>query len=110
MADFLKRLLVVVLALRVVAAPVGLRPAGGHSSPHQSFTVRARHWLPQRLERSSSGQLQFCAGRNSITSAGWRSLLTHLPMPSASSLRLARLVTGVCAAAQQDRLAVCLRC
>jgi hypothetical protein len=47
----LNRLLVALLVLRVLAAPVAIRPVERGPHPHYGFTARICAWPPQRPQR-----------------------------------------------------------
>lgn len=66
MRAHLKQTLVILLALRVIAAPITLRPAT--PSVKQSVVIRMRCWPPQQLQRFSarSKLLQLCLGKNPL--------------------------------------------
>jgi hypothetical protein len=108
----LTRILVLLLAVRAIAAPVALRPSFGAASEHRFFVIHMRCWPPQQLQRfsSSSKLLQLCTGKNKVTSAGGCSLLTLWPQRPASKTPLSLLVPEVPGDTPTNRLTVCLRC
>jgi hypothetical protein len=108
----LTRTLVLLLALRAVAAPVVLCPSAPPSSHQRFFEIRMRCWPPQRLQRfsSSSKLLQLYTGKNRVTSGETgrflkRCLLRFTPQPP-----LPVLVPEASPDVATERLAVCLRC
>jgi hypothetical protein len=110
--SILKWTLVILLVLRAVAAPVGLRPANSHSSHHRSYVIRMRCWPPQRLQRFSatSKLLRLCVGKNKVASRETHRFLTRRPPVSASHSRLASPNPNAFRVWATNRLTVCLRC
>ena len=113
MSALLKRTLVILLALRAVAAPVALCPSNSpSSSQHRFYVVRMRCWPPQRLQRfsASSKLLQLCIGKNRLGfSEGRRYLTLRSPVP-ASHPRPAAPAPNAFRDSATIRLSVCLRC
>lgn len=108
----LRRTLVVLLALRAVAAPVVSRPAPSTLSHHQFLVVRMRCWPYQQLGRfsSSSKLLRLYSGKNRVPSSDEQGLLEHPPLHPASQTILTPLVSRALASLTTARLSVCRRC
>ena len=112
MPTLLKRTLVILLALRAIAAPVVLRPSTPTPSQGQCFVIRMRSWPHQRLQRFSatSKLLQLRVGKNRATFVEGCRLLTFCPLRPASCPHVAAPVPGTPENSAMNRLAVCLRC
>jgi hypothetical protein len=108
----LKRTLVILLALRALAAPVGLCPSTPVPSHHRFFAFRMRCWPPQQLQRfsSSSKLLELCTGKSKVTSGAQGRFVTFWrltpPPQRPSSVPVLEASRDV----STDRSAVCLRC
>lgn len=111
MPAILRRTLVVLLALRAVAAPVVL-PTPPILSHHEFFVVRMRCWPLQQLQRfsASSKLLLLYTGKNRISSGDKPWLLACWPLCPVSQTLLAAPVSRASTALATNRLAVCLRC
>ncbi len=112
MPAILRRTLVVLLALRAVAAPVVSRPASCSLSHHQFLVVRMRCWPYQPSQRfSSSSMLQrLYSGKNRGPSENAHGLRPYPPLHPASQTVLALAVDRAPVATATNRLSVCLRC
>ena len=112
MPALLKRNLLILLALRAIAAPVALPPSTPSISQHQFFVVRMRCWPFQRLQRfsASSKLLQLYSGKNRVPSGEEAWLLMCWPLRPASLAHLAAPISRASTDLATDRLAVCLRC
>ena len=108
----LTRILVLLLAVRAIAAPVALCPSFVPPSGHRFFVIHMRCWPPQRLQRfsSSSKLLQLCTGKNRVTSSCGCCLLTLWPQRPASKPPFSLLVPEAPGDTPTNRLSVCLRC
>ena len=110
MRAHLKRTLVVLLALRAIAAPVTLRPAT--HSVKESVVIRMRCWPPQQLQRFSarSKLLQLCPGKNSLIASEEYPVPVGCPALTALHSCLAVSAPNALSGQTGHRSGVCLRC
>ena len=78
----LTRTLILLLAFRVVGAPLSPRPGKAHPLQHSFYVMRVRSWPPQRLQRYSSNSklLQLLQGKDKPVPEGAGRLLSDFAL------------------------------
>jgi hypothetical protein len=107
----LARTLVLVLAFRMVGAPLSPRPSKAVPVPHSFYVMRVRCWPPQRLQRFSSNSklLRLLQGKDKPMPEGAGRLLSLLALWSSPQHPLS-LDLETSRGLAPGRFTDCLRC